>query len=68
MLTSPIVVDSGSVTVPVSVGEANGALVARLDVIVDAKLASSLSASASSLRVLRADGAAPISVFICSSA
>ena len=62
--TSPILVDPGRVTVPVNVGEASGDLVARLDVTVAAKFASSASASANSLRVLRAAGAAPITKLI----
>ena len=59
MLTFPILVDSGRVTVPVNVGEANGDLSASEFVIVVEKFASSPSAVASSASELRAPGAAP---------
>ena len=51
MLTPPIEVDSGRVTVPVNVGEASGAFNPRLVVTVAAKFASSPRAAASSSRV-----------------
>ena len=59
MLTFPIEVDSGRVTVPVNVGEASGAFKPRLVVTVPEKFASSPSAAASSTRVFSAAGAAP---------
>ena len=54
---SVLFVGVGTVTVPVKVGEASGALSPRFVAVVVAKFASSPSAAASSLRVFRASGA-----------
>ena len=56
---------SPTVTVPVNVGLASGALAERLVVTVDAKFASSQSAAASSSSVLSASGAPVRRAFNC---
>lgn len=63
---SPTIVDVIPDTVPVKVGEARGALSANEFVTVEEKLASSFNASANSLRVFNADGAAPTTASIAS--
>ena len=63
-----VTVPAGRVTVPVNVGDANGAFKLRAVVTVPAKLASSPSASANSFNVLRASGEALVSILTAASA